>query len=88
MPEEPPLSGTVPADDPALMAEAKKVGGLTESIRALNDQIRSAEEDLDKNSNTSPKVPASEIKKASRAIQKLKDKRDELSRQLTEIGKP
>ena len=43
---------------------------------------------LDKNSNASPKVPTAEIKKASRAIQKLKDKRDELSRQLTEIGKP
>ena len=87
-PDEPPLSGTVPADDPALMAEAKKVGGLTESIRGLNDQIRSAEEDLDKNSNAAPKVPTAEIKKASRAIQNLKDKRDELSRQLTEIGKP
>jgi hypothetical protein len=89
--EEPPLSGTIPGDDPALVAGQKKLADLTDSIRSLNDQIRSAQEELEKKSTQTTggeKPTAAEIKKATRAIQRLKEKRDELSGQLTEIGKP
>ena len=81
LPDEPPLSGTIPTDDQALLAEQKKVGALTDSIRTLNDQIRSAQDELDKKSNQ-------DARKTSRSIQKLKSQRDELSAQLTEMGKP
>jgi hypothetical protein len=81
LPDEPPLSGTIPSNDQALLAEQKKVGALTDSIRALNDQIRSAQDELDKKS-------AQDGRKTSRSIQKLKARRDELSAQLTEVGKP
>jgi hypothetical protein len=81
LPDEPPLSGTIPSNDQALLAEQKKVGALTDSIRALNDQIRSAQDELDKKS-------AQDGRKTSRLIQKLKARRDELSAQLTEVGKP
>ena len=85
------LSEAIPGDDPALVAGQKKVGDLTESIRALNDQIRSAQEELEKKSartSGAEKNDAAEIKQTSRAIQKLKSKRDEISGQLTEMGKP
>ncbi len=91
LPDEPPSGGTVPADDPALIAEGKKVGDLTGSIRALNDRIRSAQDELEiRSTRTSGwEAPTSqEIKKDSRAIQKLKEQRDELSGQLTRMGKP
>jgi hypothetical protein len=91
LPDEPPLSGTVPANDPALVAGQKKVGALTDSIRTLNEQIRSAQNELNKKSartSGGEKLSPQEIKNASRAIQRLKDKRDELSGQLTEMGKP
>lgn len=81
LPDEPPLSGSIPSNDQALLAEQKKVGALTDSIRALNDQIRSAQDELDKKS-------AQDGRKTSRSIQKLKARRDELSAQLTEVGKP
>lgn len=91
LPDEPPLSGPVPADDPALIAEEKKLGDLTASIRTLNERIRSAQDELDKKSTRTSggEAPsAQEIKKDSRAIQKLKDQRDQLSGQLTRMGKP
>jgi hypothetical protein len=92
LPGEPPLGRGVPAEpNPALLAEQKKLGKLTDSIRALNDEIRAAQSDLDKKSLQvagGPPPSAQEIKKASRAIQKLKARRDELSAQLTEMGKP
>jgi len=91
LPGEPPLSGTVPANDPALVAGQKKVGNLTDSIRALNEQIRSAQGDLDRKSAQSSggdAASAQDIKKSQRTIQRLKEKRDELSGQLTEMGKP
>lgn len=91
LPDESPLSGPVPESDPALVAGQKKVGTLTDSIRALNDQIRSAQDDLDRKSarSSAGEAPSpAETKKASRAIQRLKEKRDELSAQLTEMGKP
>ena len=91
LPGEPPLSGTVPSNDQALVAGQKKVGNLSDSIRALNEQIRSAQEELDrKSARTSggDAASAQDIKKSTRAIQRLKEKRDELSGQLTEMGKP
>jgi hypothetical protein len=84
-------SGLIPGDDPAQVAGQRKVGELTDSIRGLNDQIRSAQEELDrKSARTSggDAESAQDIKKAARAIQRLKEKRDELSGQLTEMGKP
>ncbi|MEI6492789.1 MAG: hypothetical protein WCO94_09600 [Verrucomicrobiota bacterium] len=89
--EEPPLGGTVPGDNTALVAEQKKLADLTGTIRTLNDQIRSAQEEVDRMSTSTSggeKHSAAEVKKASRTIQRLKEKRDELSGQLTEIGKP
>jgi|GEM_PF-1705076 len=91
LPGEPPLSGTVPASDPALVAGQKKVGSLTDSIRALNEQIRSAQDDLDRKSARPSGGDAASVqdtKKIQRTIQRLKEKRDELSGQLTEMGKP
>ena len=89
LPDEPPLSGTVTADDPASLAGQKKLGALTDAIRALNDQIRFAQDELDKKSaRSSGGEDPQDIRKPLRAIQKLKEKRDELSGQLTEIGKP
>ena len=91
LPDEPPLSGAVPANDPALVAGQKKVGSLTDSIRSLNDQIRSAQDELDRKSvrtSGGGAAPAQDIKKSQRTIQRLKEKRDELSAQLTEMGKP
>ena len=91
LPDEPPLSGVVPASDPALVAETKRVSELTESIRKLNEQIHTAQTDLNLQSGR-PAGEASpapqEIKKAARAIEKLKAQRDALSGQLTEMGKP
>ena len=91
LPDEPPLSGPIPANDPALVAGQKKVGNLTDSIRVLNDQIRSSQDELDRKSARSSggdAASAQDIKKSVRAIQRLKEKRDELSGQLTEMGKP
>jgi hypothetical protein len=85
------LSGPIPGDDPAQLAGQKKVGELTDSIRGLNDQIRSSQEELDRAStraSESEKPTAAETAKAARAIQRLKEKRDEISGQLTEMGKP
>ena len=91
MPADARLSGPIPGDDPAQVAGQKKVGELTDSIRGLNDQIRSAQEELDRTStraNGPEKPTAAETAKATRALQRLKEKRDELSGQLTEMGKP
>lgn len=81
LPDEPPLSGPIPSDDQSLLAEQKKVGVLTDSIRELNDQIRSAQNELEKKSSQDPR-------KTYRSLQKLKAQRDVLSSQLTEMGKP
>jgi hypothetical protein len=81
LPDEPPLSGAIPSDDQTLLAEQKKVGDLSDSIRALNDQIRTAQAELENKSSQDPR-------KTYRSIQKLKAQRDELSSQLTEMGKP
>ena len=89
LPDEPPLSGLVTAEDPASVTGQKKLAALTDAIRGLNDQIRSAQDELDKKSaRSSGGEDPQDIRKPLRAIQKLKEKRDELSGQLTEIGKP
>jgi hypothetical protein len=91
LPEEPPLGAAVPSDNPAILSEQKKVGELADSIRHLNDRIRSAQDDLDKLSAKpaeGEKPSPQDLKKASRAILKLKAERDELSGQLTKMGKP
>jgi outer membrane murein-binding lipoprotein Lpp len=91
LPGEPPLGSGTPSRQVSLLAEDKKVGSLTDSIRALNDQIRAAQEDLERMSARAKKgggASEAEIKKASRTIQRLKAKRDALSGELTEVGKP
>ena len=87
--DETSLGGLVTADDPASVTGQKKLGALTDAIRALNDQIRSAQDELaQKSARSSGGEEAPDIRKTQRAIQKLKEKRDALSGQLTEIGKP
>lgn len=89
--DAPALSGPIPGEEPSLAAGQKKLAELTDTIRTLNNQIRSAQEDLDRKSagTSGGEAPSSaEVKKASRAIQRLKEKRDEFSGQLTEMGKP
>ncbi|MFZ4774758.1 MAG: hypothetical protein ACOYM3_05310 [Terrimicrobiaceae bacterium] len=91
LPDEPPLSGTIPPGSAEVIPEQKMVGDLTDSIRKLNDQIRAAQEDLERKTTQSAAggtPSARDLKKAAREIQKLKAVRDELSGQLTEVGKP
>lgn len=91
LPDEPPLSGTMPNESPEMLPEQKVVGDLTESIRKLNDQIRATQDELArKSAQASPDATPSarELKKAVREIQKLKEDRDRLSAELTELGKP
>lgn len=90
LPGEPPLSGSVP-EDPQLSAENKKIDSLTDTIRDLNDEIRTAQTELNQKSNRSADkggLSSEEIAKTKRSIKQLKAKRDELSGELTEMGKP
>jgi hypothetical protein len=90
LPGEPPLSGTVP-ENPQISAENKKIDSLTDTIRGLNDEIRTAQTELDQKSHrTADKggLSSEEIAKTKRSIKQLKTKRDELSGELTEMGKP
>ncbi len=82
---EPSLPGEnfqeMPARVPRLSAAEKKMAELTDSIRALNANIRSAQESAEHFG----KVPTRNEK---RAIDQMKSDRDELSRRLTTLGKP
>ncbi len=91
LPGEPPLSGPVPEPAADTIPDQKEVGDLTDSIRKLNDQIRTAQEELERKSTQAAaggSPTSKELKKAGREIQKLKEARDELSGKLTEMGKP
>jgi len=89
LPDEPPLSGIVPTNEPAPTAETKKIGELTDSIRKLNNEIREKQDALQTQSQRSGgSQEPQEVKRATRSIEKLKAQRDELSGQLTEMGKP
>jgi hypothetical protein len=82
---EPGLPGEnlpeMPARVPRLSSAEKKLAELTDSIRALNANIRTAQE----NAEHFGKVPTRTEK---RAIDQMKSDRDELSRRLTTLGKP
>lgn len=88
LPDEPAEAHDA-ASEASVDNEQAEIARLTDSIRDLNDKIRTEQEALDRRS-AGAKSPDSipELKKSARAIQRLKDKRNELSRQLTEIGKP
>lgn len=80
---EDPLPGEParPRQPVQLSPEEKKMAQVTDSIRTLNDRIREAQGKIE----ASGKKPT----RAQRAeLQSLKDERDELSRQLTKLGKP
>jgi hypothetical protein len=64
-----------------LSREEKKLAALADSIRGLNEQIRTAQE----NAEHSGKKPS---RNEARAIERMKADRDELSRELTTLGKP
>ncbi len=81
---EPPLPDESLLPDvppPPPTAAEKELANLTDAIRTLNNQIRAAEDA----SATSGKKPT---RAERRRLEQMKDERDDLSRQLTKIGKP
>jgi len=74
LPDEPPL-----ADLPPPSAADKQLADLTDAIRDLNTQIRAAED-----AGAAKKPTRTE----RRRLAELKEERDNLSRELTLIGKP
>ncbi len=79
LPDEPAPS--IARHPPQLSPEEKKVAELTASIRALNEKIRTAQEQA----SVSGKKPTRSEK---RAIDQMKSERDDLSQRLTTLGKP
>jgi len=83
----PAADPALPEEDPAttpfpqLTAEQKKMAALADSIRGLNEQIRIAQENAEHPQNKSSRAE-------KRKIERLKADRDELSRELTTLGKP
>jgi len=75
------LPPTSPLPAPRLSREEKKMAALADSIRGLNEQIRTAQE----KAGHSGKKPS---RNEARAIERMKADRDELSRELTTLGKP
>ena len=75
------LPPTPPLPAPRLSREEKKMAALADSIRGLNEQIRTAKEKVEH----SGKKPS---RNEARAIERMKADRDELSRELTTLGKP
>jgi hypothetical protein len=75
------LPPTPPLPAPRLSREEKKMAALADSIRGLNEQIRAAQE----KAGHSGKKPS---RNETRAIERMKADRDELSRELTTLGKP
>jgi len=75
------LPPTPPLPAPRLSREEKKMAALADSIRGLNEQIRAAQEKVEH----SGKKPS---RNETRAIERMKADRDELSRELTTLGKP
>ncbi|MEI6277762.1 MAG: hypothetical protein WCQ16_00090 [Verrucomicrobiae bacterium] len=70
-----------PLPRPPLTAGEKKMAELADSIRALNEKIRTAQA----NAGSPGKQPTRAEK---RALEQMKADRDELSLQLTTLGKP
>ncbi len=90
-----PLTGSSPTDPvlpgepdsaptPGNPAEAQKIDEVSDSIRSINNEIRSTQEEAAR----IPDATSAERKKSERAIRQLKEKRDALSTELTEMGKP
>jgi len=79
LPDEPAPS--IARHPPQLSPEEKKVAELTASIRALNEKIRTAQEQA----SAQGKKPTRAEK---RAIDQMKSERDDLSQRLTTLGKP
>lgn len=90
----PAAPGTTPA--PAPLAESMptpteeeaKVEELTDTIRGLNEKIRTSQDSLEAKTKQPNPPSAQDVKKEARAIERLKAERDALSENLTEIGKP
>jgi len=82
---EPALPGEnlpeTPMHVPRLTPEEKRLAELTDSIRDLNEKIRTAQATAGR--------PGKQVSRSeTRNIEKMKSDRDELSRQLTTLGKP
>jgi hypothetical protein len=79
LPDE-PLSPH-PEPPPQMTAEEQRMANISDAIRELNANIRQAQQ----KGQASGKKPS----RAERhALEQMKEERDELSRQLTTMGKP
>lgn len=82
---EPALPGealpATPEPLPPMTAEEKRMADISDAIRELNENIRVAQQKAE----GSGKKPS---RAERRALEQMKEQRDELSRQLTTIGKP
>jgi hypothetical protein len=82
---EPALPGeNMPAFPPrptAVSPEERKMAELADSIRSLNERIRTAQAEAERGGKKPTRAER-------RVIEQLKDDRDDLSRQLTKLGKP
>lgn len=79
LPGESQAAGLEPL--PPMTAEEKRMADLTDAIRDLNERIRAAQQKAEVPGNTPSRAER-------RALEQMKGQRDELSRQLTLIGKP
>jgi len=73
---------------PTPTAEEEKVGKITDTIRNLNEEIRTSQDALSTKSKQPSPPSTQEVKKEKREIDRLKAERDALSESLTELGKP
>lgn len=82
---EPALPDETPSSDPMrppqMTAEEKRMADISDAIRGLNESIREAQQKAE--------APGKKPSRAERrALDQMKEQRDELSRQLTTMGKP
>lgn len=79
LPDE--AASPLPMPPPQMTVEEKRMAEISDAIRGLNDGIREAQQKLE----ASGKKPG---RAERRALDQMKEQRDELSRQLTTMGKP